>query len=92
MDGSTLFPYSGPWGTDGPLLWQLQQCNKGQAEKEEESGLDCYIILDDGYSKKSNKSWARLIKKIYEVDRLTCYHLECLQLLILLMTGAVMII
>ena len=39
--------------------------------KKEESGLD-YYILEDEYPKKSNRSWARLIMKIYEVDPLIC--------------------
>ncbi|MFZ3106465.1 MAG: hypothetical protein WA105_03700 [Candidatus Hydromicrobium sp.] len=29
-------------------------------------------MQDDGYIKGCNKSWARLIKKIYEVDPLIC--------------------
>lgn len=34
--------------------------------------MDCYIILEDEYTKQSNKSWARLIRKIYEMDPLIC--------------------
>ncbi|MDP3012347.1 MAG: hypothetical protein Q8N27_06470 [Candidatus Hydromicrobium sp.] len=30
------------------------------------------IIADNQYTKGCNKSWERLIKKIYEVDPLTC--------------------
>ena len=29
-------------------------------------------MVPDGYTKGANKYWARLIKKIYEVDPLTC--------------------
>ena len=43
---------------------------KGQTEKEE-GEPDCYIIEDE-YPKKINRSWARLIMKICEVDPLTC--------------------
>jgi hypothetical protein len=44
---------------------------RGQLKKEE-CGPDCHIILENEYAKHSNKSWARLIRKIYEVDPLTC--------------------
>jgi len=40
--------------------------------KKQGSGQSEYIIEDDGYNKSCSKSWARLIKKIYEVDPLTC--------------------
>ena len=33
---------------------------------------DCYSILEDEYSKESNRSWARLIRKIYDVEPLIC--------------------
>ncbi len=45
---------------------------RSRLKKEVESGLDCYIILEDEYPKKSNRSWARLIMKIYEVNPLIC--------------------
>jgi len=38
---------------------------KGMSESE-------YVIEDDSYNKSCSKSWARLIKKIYEVDPLVC--------------------
>jgi hypothetical protein len=38
---------------------------KGRVESD-------YVIADDSYNKGCNKSWARLIKKIYEVDPLVC--------------------
>jgi len=31
-----------------------------------------YVIEGEEYNKGANKSWARLIKKIYEVDPLVC--------------------
>jgi ssDNA-binding Zn-finger/Zn-ribbon topoisomerase 1 len=31
-----------------------------------------YVIEGEEYNKGANKSWARLIKKIYEVDPLIC--------------------
>ena len=31
-----------------------------------------FVIEDDNHNKGCNKSWARLIKKIYEVDPLIC--------------------
>lgn len=43
---------------------------RGRLKKEEESELD-YYILENEYPKKSNKSWARLIRKIYEVGSLS---------------------
>lgn len=44
---------------------------RGRRKKQNCDGLD-YIISNDEYTKGCNKSWARLIKKIYEVDPLTC--------------------
>ena len=40
---------------------------KKQGIKESE-----YVIEGEEYNKGANKSWARLIKKIYEVDPLIC--------------------
>ena len=40
---------------------------KKQGMKESE-----YVIEGDQYNKGANKSWARLIQKIYEVDPLIC--------------------
>jgi len=44
---------------------------RGKRKKQARAEPDC-VIEDDGYAKAANKSWARLIKKIYEVDPLTC--------------------
>ena len=44
-------------------------CGKKKKENGEEIDL---IIKYDEYTKGCNKSWARLIKKIYEVDSLIC--------------------
>jgi len=44
---------------------------RGRRKKHGACESDC-VIEDDGYTKDANKSWARLIKKIYEVDPLTC--------------------
>jgi len=40
--------------------------------KKQGRGQSDYVIEDDSYNKSCSKSWARLIKKIYEVDPLVC--------------------
>jgi hypothetical protein len=44
---------------------------RGRRKRQNSDGAD-FIITDDEYTKGCNKSWARLIKKIYEVDPITC--------------------
>ena len=44
---------------------------RGKRKKQNSAEAD-FIIFDDEYTKGCNKSWARLIKKIYEVDPLIC--------------------
>ena len=44
---------------------------RGRRKKQGACESDC-VIEDDGYTKGANKSWLRLIKKIYEVDPLIC--------------------
>ena len=44
---------------------------RGRRKKQGACESDC-VIEDDGYTKGTNKSWSRLIKKIYEVDPLIC--------------------
>jgi hypothetical protein len=44
---------------------------RGKRKKQGRVESDC-VIEDDGYVKGANKSRARLIQKIYEVDPLTC--------------------
>ncbi|MFZ3106255.1 MAG: transposase [Candidatus Hydromicrobium sp.] len=44
---------------------------RGRRKRQNSDGAD-FIITDDEYTKGCNKSWARLIKKIYEVDPLIC--------------------
>jgi hypothetical protein len=44
---------------------------RGRRKKQGMTESD-YVIEDDSYNKGCSKSWARLIKKIYEVDPLTC--------------------
>jgi len=44
---------------------------RGKRKKQGRAESD-YVIEDDSYNKSCSKSWARLIKKIYEVDPLTC--------------------
>ena len=44
---------------------------RGRRKRQNSDGAD-FIITDDEYTKGCNKSWAYLIKKIYEVDPLTC--------------------
>ena len=45
--------------------------SRGKRKKQGSCQSD-YIIEDDSYNKSCSKSWARLIKKIYEVDPLLC--------------------
>ena len=40
--------------------------------KKQGRGQSDYVIEDEEYNKSCSKSWARLIKKIYEVDPLLC--------------------
>jgi hypothetical protein len=44
---------------------------RGRRKKQGACESDC-VIEDDGCAKGANKSWSRLIKKIYEVDPLIC--------------------
>ena len=44
---------------------------RGRRKRQNCDGTD-FIISGDEHTKGCNKSWARLIKKIYEVDPLTC--------------------
>jgi len=45
--------------------------SRGKRKKQAVDKPD-YVIEDDLYNKSCSKSWARLIKKIYEVDPLLC--------------------
>ena len=47
---------------------------RGRRKRQNSDGAD-FIITNDEHIKGCNKSWARLIKKIYEVDPLIC--LKC---------------
>jgi hypothetical protein len=44
---------------------------RGKRKRQNINETD-FIIAGDEYTKGCNKSWARLIKKIYEVDPLIC--------------------
>lgn len=44
---------------------------RGKRKKQGSAESD-YVIEDDLHNKSLSKSWARLIKKIYEVDPLLC--------------------
>ena len=44
---------------------------RGRRKKEDADESD-FAVQDDEYTKGANKSWAHLIKKIYEVDPLIC--------------------
>ncbi|MDP3011563.1 MAG: hypothetical protein Q8N27_02495 [Candidatus Hydromicrobium sp.] len=44
---------------------------RDRRKRQNSDGAD-YIISNDEYRHGCNKSWARLIKKIYEVDPLIC--------------------
>jgi len=45
--------------------------SRGKLKKQGSCQSD-YVIEDDLHNKSCSKSWARLIKKIYEVDPLLC--------------------
>jgi hypothetical protein len=45
---------------------------RGRRHKEDQDGLIPYIIEQEEDSKEYRRNWARLIRKIYEVDRLIC--------------------
>jgi len=67
----TLIPPTGR--ADGALLWLLQQCFPRQPVegKPRDDSIPC-IIESDAASPTKRKAWARLIRKIYGVDPLTC--------------------
>ena len=45
--------------------------SRGRRQKEKADGL-IPCVLEAEENAKSNRNWARLIQKIYEVDPLTC--------------------
>ena len=46
--------------------------SRGKRKKQNEDSLIPCILEPDELSKGSRKNWARLIRKIYEVDPLVC--------------------
>ena len=46
--------------------------SRGKRKKHDQDGLIPSILEPDGSSKEHRRNWARLIRKIYEVDPLTC--------------------
>jgi len=46
--------------------------SRGKRKKQEHDDLISSILQPDGSSKEHRKNWSRLIRKIYEVDPLTC--------------------
>ena len=46
--------------------------SRGRRKKQNEDNLIACILEPDELSKGSRKNWARLIRKIYEVDPLIC--------------------
>jgi hypothetical protein len=46
--------------------------SRGKRKKNARDGLIPSILEPDGSSREYRRNWARLIQKIYEVDRLTC--------------------
>jgi hypothetical protein len=73
--GSHVFSCPEQGETDGWLLWILQQCQPGKTKKSQDELIPA-ILEPDESSRESRKNWARLIRKIYEGDLLTC--LKCL--------------
>jgi len=53
-------------------LWKPKSHNSQGEKKKAGEGQSDYVIEDEEYNKSCSKSWARLIKKIYEVDPLLC--------------------
>jgi len=46
--------------------------SRGKRIKREQDDLIPHILEPEGSPKEYRRNWARLIKKIYEVDPLTC--------------------
>ena len=46
--------------------------SRGKRNKQDQDGLISSILEPDGSSKEHRKNWARLMRKIYQVDPLTC--------------------
>jgi len=52
-------------------LGYYSNASRGRRKKQDTCESD-FVIQDNGYTKDANKSWAKLIKKVYEVDPLIC--------------------
>ena len=46
--------------------------SRGKRQKQNQDGLMPCILEAEGSKKRCRKKWARLIRKIYEVDPLVC--------------------
>jgi hypothetical protein len=68
-----MHPYPRPGGKDGRVLWVSQKCLPGKTERTENDRVLCDQEVDQS-SKECLKNWARFIKKIFEIDPLTCPH------------------
>ena len=71
MVGSPCLTYTGQRWTDTVRhLGYYSNVTRGRLKKEQDEPQ--YHIIEDDTPRSINRSWARLIQKIYEVDPLTC--------------------
>ena len=67
--------YPGQRRANGTVLWLLLQQTRGMRKKEENNDnarSELVTVKSDISRKKFRKNWARLIRKIYNVDPLLC--------------------
>jgi hypothetical protein len=55
----------------GPLIAALSKHRGDKVKQNQDEWIPCFLESDES-SKERRKNWARLIRKIYEVDPLTC--------------------
>jgi hypothetical protein len=55
----------------GPLIAALSKHRRDKVKQNQDEWIPCFLESDES-SKERRKNWARLIRKIYEVDPLTC--------------------
>ncbi|MBM3701867.1 MAG: hypothetical protein FJW63_02555 [Actinobacteria bacterium] len=72
MDGSTCLPHTGKGRPEYRYYGYYSNATRGRLKKEDSQPE--YHIIEDDFYRGLNRSWARLIQKIYEVDPLTCPH------------------
>ena len=70
MDGSTCIPYTDRGGQTVRYYGRYSNATRGKLKKEDTRPE--YHIIEDETPGTLNRSCARLIQKIYEVDPLAC--------------------